>query len=461
MENTPVFQEDVTASIDVVLQDKLEKANITELTLSELRNELQDLAKIQVTDKKQLALVQGGITKAVNIRNNIVRICKKGREAAIMEQRAWIAKEKELVAVVAAAEAPLVALKEAYNAEQERIEAERREAQERAIRERLVAIEGFGFSRRTGLPGADDYYTNGQTSVLIPTITGSSDAEWSNLIRGIEMAWQEEQDRAAAEAERLRQEQEAIAERERKLAEERAELDRREKAMADAIRTIRKNELLAMGCVETEGIPGYKYMNVVVPAGPNGRLESIWSRWCDVLNNYADDEWQRVIADAKESLQKAAEIRAEAEAAAEKLRIQQELERVRTAELQEIGAHPLEYPALPLHQYDASKWPEEVRMVKVLVDKRIAEEKAEKDRIAAEAVKAELKRQAQEAARREAEEKERMDKLSDVERWDEWMQAIENSAPTLVSAQGQHAVNHLIHYIKEKYSPSVRLELKR
>jgi len=250
---TTVFQEDVTASVDVVLQDKLDKANITDHTLSELRSELTDLAGIKVEDKRSLALVQGGISKAVNIRNNIVRICKKGREAAIMEQKAWIAKERELVAVVEAVEKPLVALKEAYNAEQERIVREELEAQERVIKERFVAIEKFDFMRKTGTEGREDYYSNGTTILEIHQVSMAGEEEWKNILKGVELAYNEEQDRkaeaeriAAEEVDRVRKAQEDLERREREMKE-------KEDRMNAQVNEVRKNELLVIGYIEKEG----------------------------------------------------------------------------------------------------------------------------------------------------------------------------------------------------------------
>jgi len=451
MENTQIPQVQTMGrtrqEVSVIVQEELEIAGVTEATFVALKEKATKLASIGINNPSDLAAVQRVITEGNRLCSTISTAIEPGKKWAYSLHKAYTSNENEFLGTVKAIIDPLKAIKEAYNAEQERIEAEKREAQERAIRERLVAIEGFGFSRRTGMPGADDYCTNGHTTVPIPTITGCDDTEWGNLIRGIEMAWQEEQDRAAAEAERVRLEQEAQAARERALAEERAELDRKAKAINDAILTIRKNELLAMGCVETEGPPGYKYMNVVFDG--NGVLQTLWTLSTDVLANYEDQSWQRVIADVKEKLEEVKALNEKQAQVIAEINRQEEAERIRAGELQDIGAELLEYPALPLHQYDEEKWKEETEAVKRRVSERV-ERRLKQEEEEAEAIRqAYAKRMEQEAEERAAQEADRKKRLSDVERWDEWMQAIENSAPTLVSAQGQHAVARVLKHVRE------------
>ena len=501
--------------VSLIVQTELEIAGVTEETFKALKEKALALSTFEIKSDADLATVQKLITEGTKLCTTISAAIEPGKKWAHGLHTAYVSNENEFIGTVEAIINPLKAKKAAYKEEQERLEREEMERQEAVIRERLVAIEGFGFARKTGVMGEEDYYVNaGGTVLKMSQITMSENAQWSNLIKGIEVAWGEERDRKEAEDKRVREEAEALAAREQKLADERADLDRRTKAINDAINTIRKNELLALGVSEDCYYNGIKqhFLGESVQAP---------------FNEYTDTEWTLVVERVKEVVGR---IKQKEEAAEEQVRLQEEAERVRTGELQELGAQPIEYPALPLHQYDADQWEHEVRCVRTIVEERRAEEhaqatikdrttqllnhgwerttspeqlvldlktgslpvrtvpfdiklilddeyfqdgirdgraelerrtQAEKDRIAAAAVEAERKRQEDEVKRAAAQEEERKAKLSEVERWDAWMVAIEENAPTLVSAQGQHAVKHLLAYIKDKYAPSVRNELKK
>ena len=394
-----------------------------------------------------------------------------------------------------------------FDAEQERVAREAAEAEARMIRERVIALEGFGFSRKAGAFPEPDTFVNGSGTVITTAQVEVKDEQvWTNLIRGVEQVWQEENDRREAEERRVAEERTAREEEERRLAEQRAEIERKQAELNKTINTIRKNELLALGCVLTQG-PVHEY---VVVAYMNMQL---WSLQSDVLFGYSGDEWKRVIADAKEAVEKANLMREEALARIRQKEKEQEAERIRIGELQDVGALPDEYPALPLHQYDEEKWKEEVRMVKVLVDKRAEQEW--RKMITAERMKAlmaagwdddggslalylmgggptpseitpkeflheftndefhaMLERGRTELARREEEkaesirkkereriaaqqEQERKDaerraaQMTDIEKWEAFIALIESSAPKMESPIGNHAVGRVIKGLRE------------
>lgn len=286
-----IFQEDINAEVSSVVQDKLDKANITEMSLAQLADELADLAKLDPNKNGNKQLIQGGITKAKSTRNNIVRICKKGREFHIQSQKAWIQQERELVAVVEAAEKPLQDIKDRWVAEEERIEREELERQETAIRARLVAIERFGFSRRTGsIDKSADYYTNGITTIEMSAITMSDEEVWGNVLKGIEIAWNEEQERKAKEAEAAAHEAERIRLAQEDIERKQRELKEQQDAFNAKINEARKNELLALGCeiwVSDEGDGSYDVELVGVKTTGVQRF-AIFS---DQLAGFTDAEW--------------------------------------------------------------------------------------------------------------------------------------------------------------------------
>ena len=445
----------IREEVSLRVQEELSIAGITEASFAALKSEVDAIKDMDINNDKDLGAMQAVITKCVRMKSAVADAIAPGKKWAHSLHKAYTSNENEFIGTIEKIAAPLLAKKAAYVGAKEQAELERAQAEEARIRERLVAIEKYGFTRRTGAIGMDDHYANaGGTVLTMAQVTTSAPDEWANMLRGIETAWKEEQDRVRLlEEERL--------ERERKLAEERADLERREKAMNDAVKTIRKNELLALGCVEATDF-GADYIKVVYPLhGDDGPMQSNWSLPVEVLSSYDAETWNRVLADVKWSLAEAAQLRKEAIARVEMERALQESERARTGELQELGADRIEYPALPLHQYDEEAWQLEVGLVKNRVEVRKQRQAAQK-LAEEEAVRVAYAKKMKEEAQAQAEaEAARKLRLSDVERWDEWMQAIEDSAPTLASAQGTHAVKHLLSYIKDKYAPSVRLELKK
>ena len=184
--SNPTTQGDINQAVSLVVQDKLEKAGITDQTLSELKSELQTLSEIDIVDEASFKLVHGGTMKATSARTTITKICKAGREYAIAEQKARIAAERENIASFSAQEAALKAKKEAWIAQKERVEREALEAQERVIRARFTALEGFGFTRRTAMDGGEDLYTNSDTTLAVAYVTAATDEVWVNVLKGIE-----------------------------------------------------------------------------------------------------------------------------------------------------------------------------------------------------------------------------------------------------------------------------------
>jgi hypothetical protein len=460
--SNPVTQGDVNQAVSLVVQDKLQKAGITDQTLSELKSELEDLSKIEVVDEASFKLIHGGAMKATNARTTITKICKAGREYAISEQKAWIAAERDTISSFSAQENALKAKKDGWIAKKEREEREELERKEQAIRARLVAIEQFGFSKRTGsIDKGADYYTNGITTVEMSAITMSDDEVWGNLLNSLRMVWEEGQ---AAKAEKERVEQE---ERDR-LQAQREEHDRKERELKERmdafngkINEARANEMVLAGMYRkpngdavylTEEGRGYTY--------PVSQLHG-FENWPEEL-----DLVRSLVADRDEAIRKD-------QAAADREALIAERVKALKEAGWELGPQP---ESLILNHLDGqqryiyfgegtmlAEQPESevTAWIEAGRTELARRKKVEQDRIAAEAVEAERKRQEEEAKRVAAQEEERKAKLSDVERWDAWMVAIEENAPNLVSAQGAHAVSRLLAYIKDKYAPSVRNELKK
>jgi hypothetical protein len=236
-----VFQEDLDQEVDVIVQDKLAKASITDYVIDSLREEAAPLAAIErIESDEQYKLVQGMLTKLIRTRNVAVRICENGRKPLNMLRNAWIAKEKEVVGRVEEIEAPLARLKDAYKAEQER-KAQEEEASKQAARvARYTQIEQLGFTRRYRVDGTQVYFL-GETEFEVEAIDAADTETFPNMLRSARMVQEEIQAaraqqelEAQQERERIAQEQEALRQQQAEMARREAEMREREEAIARA-----------------------------------------------------------------------------------------------------------------------------------------------------------------------------------------------------------------------------------
>lgn len=129
---------------DTITQE-LTKANITDQVLRELA-EYKKLTVSGLDDKEGYEKVKNALTLCRNTRVLAVKICKKGREAAIAEQRAWIRKEGEVSAQIEETEAHLKTQKDVIDKEKDRIVAEREEAVKTRMQSRTTILLGFGMA---------------------------------------------------------------------------------------------------------------------------------------------------------------------------------------------------------------------------------------------------------------------------------------------------------------------------
>lgn len=291
--NNPITQADVTQEISLIVQDKLAKANVTEQTLANLKAELLPLAQ-PVTNSAQLKLVQGGITKCVNYRGIITKLCKKGREAALAEQRAWIANEKELVALIKEIEDPLDAVKQAYLDEQARIQAEALEAQQRELEDRRNLALQLGFQL------VDTNWVLEQTVVSNEQLLTPDPAVWATLKASMTMVGEEV--RARKEAERLAAEAKAkeLAEREEALRKQQEELERKQREMNERVNEVRKNELWALGCEEYETPSGEVAMGIRVDDGDGPKV--LFGVMVGMMHLDSDESWLGYISLCKQRI---------------------------------------------------------------------------------------------------------------------------------------------------------------
>lgn len=402
--------------VGLLVQNELEIAGVTESTFVALREEATALADMNPASDADAAALQKVITKGVRLCGTISSAIEPGKKWAYSLHKAYTSNENEFIGTVKAIIEPLKAKKAAYVARKEMLAQQELEAQERVIKARFVAIEDFDFVRKTGTEGREDYYSNGTTTLEIHQVSMAGEEEWKNIIRGVELAYNEEQDRkkeaervAAEEAERVRVAKEDLERREREMKE-------KEERMNAQVNEVRKNELLALGCVDTED--GF----IRVASVGLGVVHSFAEEAIDNLYSYTDAEWIVVRESAEQSVKKVREIQEEAKAAAER----QALIDSRVKALKEAGWVVLDDQLVvapnseePEEGSVADMTDEDVERFVALGQAELARrKKVEEDRIAQEAVRKEQERVAEAARKAEEERKEneRLAALAEAER---------------------------------------------
>lgn len=417
--SNPTTQGDVNQAVSLVVQDKLQRAGITDQTLSELKAELDDLSKIEVVDEASFKLIHGGTMKATSARTTITKICKAGREYAISEQKAWIAAERDTISSFSAQEAALKAKKDGWIAHKERIEREAMEARERAIKSRFVAIEALGWQRKTQSDGEDTYELGG--SVLKTTdISMAVDEGWDNILRSAmavseEVEAKREAERIAAEeaakqaeqeAERIRLAQEAIEEGARKLKEQ-------QDAFNAKINEARRAQLITAGGIWQIDMP----MEADLSKMDEAEFELLLVRVAENEKARKEQKVKEQAAAARERLI-AERVKALKEAGWEE---QRHDEGQRPTLHLKIGDEETVFYDFTFADMEEKLYGDYVALGKAELARR---KKVEEERIAAEAVEKERIRVQQEAERAAEEERIRAAELDDAGRIEELAKAV-------------------------------------
>lgn len=251
---TEVSVEVLEHQVDELVKAELTRLNITDARIAELNTEVNTLVSVPITSKEQYALVKGVRAKAENLNSIVKQVCEAARKPAILEQRAWVAKQKELQGPIQAARQRALDHQIAWE-DKLRVEAleadERKKAQER---ERLLAIEGLGFVLKLGTLEQGECFELNGTMIPKHDILSANGEVWANLLRSATTV-SEEFRSAQFEAERVRKEAEdrqaaadrELKEREEKLHRDQQELERKQKEMRDAVNIIRKKGLMDRG----------------------------------------------------------------------------------------------------------------------------------------------------------------------------------------------------------------------
>jgi hypothetical protein len=231
------------------IDQELVKNNVTEQVLAELQS-LKSLTIKDVNDKEGYKKVYDARIQCKNTRVLAVKICKKGREEAIEEQRRWIAKEKEVVGKIEDVEAFLQAEQDRIDLEKEKIRQEEERKEQARIQARVDALAKFNYA-------ADIYELKIMEEEQFKSLLIHAENEYNKeqeRLAEIERQKKEEEERlkriaAEQEAERkrldeqaaaIRAEQERIAreqeEREAAIRAEREKIEAEKRAIEEAKR---------------------------------------------------------------------------------------------------------------------------------------------------------------------------------------------------------------------------------
>ena len=257
MEATTEIQE---LSLEKVIESKLVQNNVTKMVIAALKKKYGGLRLKSVEDKESYLEIKVAAREVAKIRTLVVNICKKGREDAVKTQKAWIAKEKEVVSELGEVENPLDAEIELFDNEVKRLADKEKKRQEEAYINRQAVLTKLGGTY------IDGSFVLGEASFDAVLVKASSQNVWEDAIvpkfqaeyekiEAVRLAAEIERTNREvafkAEQEKMRQEQEAFRLQQEKFAKEQAEVARIEKErlqveQAEQLKIQRENEYESM-----------------------------------------------------------------------------------------------------------------------------------------------------------------------------------------------------------------------
>lgn len=200
------------------INSALEKENLTELTLRNLKDMYFNITINGVDDLDSQSVAKEGKSICVKLRTGTILACKKGREDAIKEQKLWLAKEKEIVLKISEVESHL-------DSELDRIEKVRREIKAKEYEQFVTQFKAFG-KHVTAMQLVD----KSKNSILNDLQNAKAEFEEKQRIQ-LQKEENERRERELAEKEaRLQAEAKLKALEEAKLKEEN---ERRERELAE------------------------------------------------------------------------------------------------------------------------------------------------------------------------------------------------------------------------------------
>lgn len=448
--------------VSLVVQQELEIAGITEASFAALKEEAQAVAAIEVTDEDTLAQVQKVITKCVRMRSTIKGAVEPGKKYAHQLHKCYTSNEKEFTSTVDAIEAPLKEKKMAFLAEVDRKRKEAEEAEQRRQQERRAFAMQCGF-----IPDLHEW-VNGTTRFTDARLITTDDLVWHNLERSMLAIKEEAEERRRYEEAKMLADAEALRQQQAEIERRQKELEERERKIREAVNEARKNELLALGCQEWKFLDEYEDYQWIV-----GVDQHSFGLQATRLHTFSDTEWADEILAAKAAVEKRNLALKEAqEKAAREALVQERVERLKAAGWELCATERGQAIGLSITKGTSTIWDEyyvdsiaiwnEINFLGLVEDgqaelaRREAARQEQLRQEAEAAARARFEARAAEAAIAEAE---RVSRMGDAEKWEEFVRAVASAAPKMSSAIGQHAVKRVIEGL-DKMTPGILQDLK-
>jgi chemotaxis protein histidine kinase CheA len=221
--------------LEKVIEDKLVKANITDLVIDQLKEKYGNMKLESVDDKSGYLDIKEArkIVRKVGIITE--DLCKRGRESAVREQRLWLSKQNEILDKIAKVQDPLDEEIKKFEDELERKENEAKQKREEAFIAKQSQLLKYGAEYKNGS------YELGHISYELELLKNCEEDTWNDTIlpKYRKVFEEKEAERVAEEnkrkeeADKLKAEQEKFAEQQRLFREQQEEFAKQQKALQE------------------------------------------------------------------------------------------------------------------------------------------------------------------------------------------------------------------------------------
>lgn len=234
----------VEEKIGKTISMELEEANVTEAIITNLQDKYLPLKLRGLDDKEGYLEIVEARKDCKSWRILTGKVCKKGREAAVLEQKLWIAKEKDVSDRIGKVEQYLEAQENSYEAEQNRVKLLKKQAQDKAFALRNTELTAMG----AVFNGSE--YVSGEISFDLSIVRESDDETYQSLILPkfktvfdeMETLRIDEEKRKQDEADDLKRQQDTLKEEQQKLLDEQNKLKENQEKIERENREKEENE---------------------------------------------------------------------------------------------------------------------------------------------------------------------------------------------------------------------------
>lgn len=383
VEEVDVEEMPVEQKIEKTINQELQKANLTEAIIANLKEKYLLMSIKGQEDKETYLEVVEARKDCKKWRILAEKVCKKGREAAVIEQKLWLAKEKDVAGRIGEVETYLETQETAYEVERDRIKAENKARQEANYTNRTLALVKMGaeFNGTAFVLGDIEYSasliretdTDIYEGTILPKYREIFDK--NEVIRlESERIKQEQEAEMQRQRDELARQQQELADQQRKLRDQQDEADRIQKEKDEEAAKIareareaeqrnRLDQLFALGLKADFGDNHYKGYDCFVP-------------FLDI-QCHSKEQWDELIAEITPHIEKkkadaaqkeADRIETEKQAAIDKaLADQKERQRLEEKRKEDDRIAEEQRKALELEKAgDAAQWANFIGQIKTL-----------------------------------------------------------------------------------------------